>query len=292
MIFTKLFEVQDYRLRTTNRHFVLEECRNCSHVTLTPKPEQNELAAYYPPPFYSTGTKSNIITKMNHIMALRRLGKVAKNKRLLDVGCGNGAFLTTAATFGYEVFGQEISEEAIRLAEERLGKNVYAGDLHACNFQESFFDVITLLHVAEHVYDLNGCLAEIRRILKPRGTLLIEVPNFDCIERKIFQRYCLYIDAPRHLRHFKKAPFGQILRRNAFECKINNGLSFLSFPLGMFHSSKILIRAKFGQRTADALYAITFLPALILGIFIYFLACVLHRKNVIGAICVKMPNGE
>jgi 2-polyprenyl-3-methyl-5-hydroxy-6-metoxy-1,4-benzoquinol methylase len=57
-------------------------------------------------------------------------------------------------------------------------------------------------HVLEHVPDLNNQIAELKRLLKPNGTIFIAVPNFKSFDAKYYQEYWAAFDVPRHLWHF------------------------------------------------------------------------------------------
>ena len=72
--------------------------------------------------------------------------------RLLDVGCGTGQFLALSQkAHGWEVFGNEFSEEPVRLARERHGLTVARREL-ADDPGEAGYDVITMWGLLEHVF--------------------------------------------------------------------------------------------------------------------------------------------
>jgi 2-polyprenyl-3-methyl-5-hydroxy-6-metoxy-1,4-benzoquinol methylase len=103
--------------------------------------------------------------------------------RLLDVGCGDGAFLREAAGYGWTVSGTEFSPAGARLA-RAAGVPVFAGELREARFPDAGFDVITCWHVIEHVADPRRLLAEMHRLLTPGGALLLATPN---LNDRIFQ---------------------------------------------------------------------------------------------------------
>ena len=99
-------------------------------------------------------------------------------KRVLDIGCGEGFFLSLLSRVGMkEIYGVDKSENAIQFLRRRYGFNAFAGELHDANYQDDFFDLITLWDVLEHIPNPRFTLAEIRRILKKEGVLFIRVPN-------------------------------------------------------------------------------------------------------------------
>lgn len=98
--------------------------------------------------------------------------------RLLEIGFAEGLFLEYASKRGWDIYGVDISNWAVETTKKRFGfKNLYAGRLVDVNFDNSFFDVIHMNHVLEHIPDIIDFLEELRRILKPEGLLIVEVPN-------------------------------------------------------------------------------------------------------------------
>ena len=59
-------------------------------------------------------------------------------------------------------------------------------------------------HVLEHVQDLESQIQELKRILKPNGTLLVAVPNFKSYDANYYGKFWAAFDVPRHLWHFSK----------------------------------------------------------------------------------------
>lgn len=109
--------------------------------------------------------------------AARHLPKPSPNhNRLLDVGCGNGAFLADARTAGWECVGTDFDPHAVAMIRS-LGIDAHLGELEALRFEAGSFDAITLSHVIEHVHDPKVLLAECARLLRPGGTLWIATPN-------------------------------------------------------------------------------------------------------------------
>lgn len=80
--------------------------------------------------------------------------------KLLDVACGNGVFLAKMRDLGWEVTGVEPDEQAVKVAREYYGLDVYKGTLEEVGFQDNTFDAIILSHVIEHVPNPISTLRE------------------------------------------------------------------------------------------------------------------------------------
>jgi methionine biosynthesis protein MetW len=99
-------------------------------------------------------------------------------KRLLDVGCGAGMLGKAVSGRYEEVYGIDIAEDAVRLAQQS-GVQARRVDLNseALPFESAFFDAVTALSVLQYVYDPEHALREFHRVLVPGGELLLSVPN-------------------------------------------------------------------------------------------------------------------
>jgi len=122
--------------------------------------------------------------------------------RLLDVGCGNGLFLDQMRQLGWEVMGVEPDGEAVSVAREKLGLEIFMGSLEETKFPDEHFDAITMNHVIEHVPDPIGLLMECHRILKPGGKMVVITPNIESLGAYHFGDSWIHWDPPRHLHLF------------------------------------------------------------------------------------------
>jgi 2-polyprenyl-3-methyl-5-hydroxy-6-metoxy-1,4-benzoquinol methylase len=102
---------------------------------------------------------------------------VDKDKRILEIGCGNGYFLEYLRAYGYtNVVGIDIITQAIADSGNRCNYLLYRMDGHQMAFDSEYFDVVVLAHVMEHSPLPHVMIREISRVLKKGGLIFIEVP--------------------------------------------------------------------------------------------------------------------
>ena len=147
------------------------------------------------------------------------LGRLPKGGRVLDVGCGFGAFVYFALHEGYDAYGIDFNDEHIRAGREvlGLGKRLILGDIkdlhNANNFCESF-DLVTLFEVIEHVGDPGQLIQNARRMLSEEGLLTISCPNEARWQPtgRIFADY-----PPHHLTRWRPDTLRSFLEKQGFE---------------------------------------------------------------------------
>ena len=108
----------------------------------------------------------------------------AKGQTLLDIGCGNGLFLSEAKKKSYEVHGIDLDKRSIDVAKQTYGiEHVYASTLSdfvvRAKEEGLTFDLITFFEVLEHQPDPTEFLAQVSSLLNPGGRIVGSVPNRD-----------------------------------------------------------------------------------------------------------------
>jgi len=125
----------------------------------------------------------------------------APGGRLLDVGCGNGRYLRTMRSLGWQVEGVELNRQSAEFCRS-TGLSVHNGDLASAQFPSASFDVITARHVIEHIPTPQRFMAELARLLKPGGSLVVETPNFSSLGWALFGTKWYATGIPYHLMLF------------------------------------------------------------------------------------------
>ncbi|MEA2462109.1 MAG: hypothetical protein QOH90_2286 [Actinomycetota bacterium] len=100
--------------------------------------------------------------------------------RLLDAGCGSGRTLDELVRYG-RVSGVDLSPDAVDAARRRGHDDVRVARVEQLPFADATFDVVTCLDVVEHTPDDRATLAELRRVTRPGGLLLVTVPAYQAL---------------------------------------------------------------------------------------------------------------
>jgi 2-polyprenyl-3-methyl-5-hydroxy-6-metoxy-1,4-benzoquinol methylase len=138
-----------------------------------------------------------------------------KSARVLDIGCGNGAFLRQMQSLGWDVCGVEPDPQSAAHARS-AGLDVRVGLLQQQSWPEASFDGITAFHVIEHLHDPVGTLRCCFKLLKPGGHLTLVTPNLDSFGYQRYGPSWLGLDPPRHLVLFTDNSLRQTLEDNGF----------------------------------------------------------------------------
>lgn len=188
-----------------------------------PKPSLEKMPEYYQSSDYISHTDSerNLFEKtyqfIKRISLERKLKLINaytfKDKTLLDIGCGTGDFLRIAQENKWDVTGIEPNQKAREIANKKINGQVFNID-SLTEFQNGSFQIITLWHVLEHVYDLQNHIKTIKDLLKKDGAIIVAVPNYKSFDANYYKEFWAAYDAPRHLWHFSqesiKKLFGEI----------------------------------------------------------------------------------
>ena len=143
-------------------------------------------------------------------LTVRHLPRPAGAARLLDVGCGNGAFLLRMRALSWEVHGLE-PDPAAAAAATAVGIDVVIGTLADAAPPAASFHAVTMSSVIEHLHDPGAALTACRRLLVPGGTLHLMTPNTDALGAKRFGTHWRGLEAPRHLVLFNRRSLTRLL---------------------------------------------------------------------------------
>lgn len=109
----------------------------------------------------------------SHLERIDRLVAISDEDRVLEVGCGQGHLTKALAARGVDIVGVDANPQAVEVADTGLVRHMYAEQLE---FEDDSFDVIVSVHAIEHIPPLEEALAEMARVLAPRGRAVFIYP--------------------------------------------------------------------------------------------------------------------
>jgi 2-polyprenyl-3-methyl-5-hydroxy-6-metoxy-1,4-benzoquinol methylase len=213
--------------------FPLYRCGNCRCIFQSPLPVDAQLAGFYPDDYWWSGQRPQrgLARQIQHLERIYREFVIRDHTRfllrcargtpsgrgtLLDIGCGSGSFLSAAARVGFTCFGMDRSAHAVEAA-SKAGIEVRQGDIGSGTWGDRRFDFVSLFHVLEHLTDPRSALISVEKFLAPGGSLIIQVPNVDSLQARLFGARWYGLDVPRHLINFSPAALERVLAESGFQ---------------------------------------------------------------------------
>jgi 2-polyprenyl-3-methyl-5-hydroxy-6-metoxy-1,4-benzoquinol methylase len=241
----------------TNRHggrvidrvngYEIIDCIVCGFCHADPLPTEHQLQAQYieayyrdeKPEYLARAAEDAEWAALSHrdrlsTFAAQLDGHVPKPWRILDIGCGPGFFLDTAARDGWDCVGVEPSMQAAQHA-RNLGLTIIEG-VFSSQLAESLrpFHAVHLNHVLEHVADPAAVIANAATVLLPGGLICVNVPNdynpLQLALRRAEEYQPWWLAPPHHLNYFDFASLESLLTRHGFKTVDVT----TSFPMELF----------------------------------------------------------
>jgi 2-polyprenyl-3-methyl-5-hydroxy-6-metoxy-1,4-benzoquinol methylase len=221
--------------------FTIVKCNGCSFIFTNPRPDTNEIGKYYESEDYishsdsSKGIINYLYKKVRNYTIdkkVRLVNSLSKDKTILDIGCGTGAFLNACKVNGWIAEGIEPSDSAREFAKQNYNLNIN-GEEKLSSYTDNSFSIISMWHVLEHVHLLNERIEELKRLIKKDGTIIIAVPNCNSWDAEFYKEYWAAYDLPRHLYHFTPDTMEKLLEKHQLKIVKKMPMVFDSFYVSM-----------------------------------------------------------
>jgi SAM-dependent methyltransferase len=160
-------------------------------------------------------------------MVTNLLEKEIKNNKIgkmLDVGCGTGALMDDMKDSAQELWGVDISEQAISFCKQRGHTNLIQVDATEIPFSDNEFDTISAIGIIEHIDDDKGFVKELARVTKVNGTLIIVSSSFQFL-------WSMHDIANEHIRRYYLRDLDRIMKDQGFKKIRSSHFNFFLFPI-------------------------------------------------------------
>ena len=234
---TKHFlNIKDYSVSQETFELLHEE--ELDMLITYPQPSLEKLPSYYESVDYISHTDGNksLFEKMYQFVKsialknkLKLINLQSPKGKILDIGAGVGDFLSVCKNDGWQTIGIEPSDKAKVIAKNKGVSFVE----NLSELESNSFDIITMWHVLEHVPDLEHQIKELKRLIKPTGTVIIAVPNFKSFDASYYSNFWAAYDVPIHLWHFSKTAIQKLFAKENLELVKVFPMKFDSFYVSL-----------------------------------------------------------
>ena len=176
--------------RTQGVHFV--QC-TCGLWRQDPQPVPEAVTTWYDQNYLDYEIEHQYTFRDIALKSLKEIGVTPHDKpaellpQLLEIGCATGAMLKLFADAGWETTGVEVSKELTQYGRDYFGLDIRNSTLEAADLSEASYSMVFAFHLIEHLNDPASFVAELYRILRHGGTLVLITPNAASFQAHLMQ---------------------------------------------------------------------------------------------------------
>ncbi len=234
------------KLKFVKNGYDILHCLSCNHLFTNFVPTEKDVKEIYSDDYFFKGGAGYDDNTLVKDMLIKRgeyyatkISRLISPGKVLDVGAAAGFILKGFGNKGWQGLGVEPNNSMVEYGKNDLGVNIKRGTIETVELEDKF-DLVVLIQVMAHIYDLHNSMKRINSFLKPGGHVLIETWNKDSLTAKVFGKNWHEYSPPGTLNFFSKKTLDQLMFQHDF-IKITQGT-----PKKSIHSkhAKSLIRHK------------------------------------------------
>lgn len=212
----------DIKVDFLREEYRILRCKSCDHLytdALVNFEKANEI--YSDKYFFDGGAGYEDYTLEKDMLIKRgeyysqKMSKFMKKGKILDVGAASGFILKGFENDRWEGVGIEPNKTMVEYGKNILGVNINQGTIETVELTDKF-DLVILIQVVAHIYNLKSSLKKIHSSLNPGGHVLIETWDKDSFTAKIFGKNWHEFSPPSTLNYFSKKGINQLMSSNGF----------------------------------------------------------------------------
>jgi len=202
--------------------YTILACQKCGHQFIPKLHHPNEIEKIFDDSYFFGDVEYSDYLHNNQTLVkqgewyAKLLHSYCKPGRLLDVGAAAGFLLKGFTSQNWKGMGLEPNASMVRYGKERLGLNMKQGYLENSQLDQ-IFDLITMVQVLPHFYDIRQALENLTKITRPGSLLLIETWDRNSLIAKIFGKRWHEYNPPSARHWFTKGEVITLLKQYHFE---------------------------------------------------------------------------
>lgn len=215
--------------------FAIDRCVACGFAFVNPRPGLDFLMRFYATsghrrdaPDAGASLESVLQSEAefpNSTLDARRMvqtirsllpERAMRTAAFLDVGCGYGFYAREAVATGFKVSAIELASAERSIARSIAGIDALDVPFEQFEAQSGQFSVILMSQILEHALDVQAWLTKANRLLCDDGLIVIALPNFGSLIRRMLQDNDPFVTPPAHLNYFDQSNLGRLLTHSGF----------------------------------------------------------------------------